>query len=281
MYRLIRMSFQHYSTAQISGAQPAEDVGTDNYTDILTDDAFWHAFVNTVVFAAAAVGMTLVVGTLVGLLLHHLGRVMSMVVATAAMLAWGTPQITGAIVFKFMFDDTYGLANWCMNLLPDPVSTFLFGHADWQQHSWVLSTPSLYFVLLLCVVWMGFPFIAVSVLAGLKTVPGELYEAARVDGAGPWWSFWRITFPMLRPIFSVLTVLSIIWDFKIYTQLYVLNGGLTNKDGFNLSLYSYSQAFGFDQRMGLGSAIAIILTVLLLIVTGVYIRQMTRKEELA
>lgn len=278
MYRLVVMSFQDVGLAQISGALPAENVGTGNYTDVLTDPAFWHALVNTAVFAVAAVATTLVTGTLVGLLLHRLGRVMSAIVATGAMLAWGTPQITGAIVFRFLFDDTYGLANQVMRHLPAGVTRPVFGDVDWSAHSWVLSTPSEYTVLLLCVVWMGFPFVAVSVLAGLKSVPDELYEAARVDGAGPWRSFWSITFPTLRPVFSVLTVLSVIWDFKVFTQLYVINGGLTNKDGFNLSLYSYSEAFGFDAQMGLGSAIAVILTVLLLLVTGVHIRQMLREE---
>jgi len=278
MYRLVAMSFQDVGLAQISGAQPAEGVGTDNYAEVLTDPDFWHALLNTAVFAVAAVAATLVAGTLVGLLLHRLGRVMSAVVATGAMLAWGTPQITGAIVFKFLFDDTYGLANQVLGGLPRGLTRPLFGNVDWSSHSWVLSTPSLYTVLLLCVVWMGFPFVAVSVLAGLKSVPSELYEAARVDGAGPWRSFWSITFPTLRPVFSVLTVLSVIWDFKVFTQLYVINGGLTNKDGFNLSLYSYSKAFGFGAEMGLGSAIALILTVLLLLVTGLHIRQMLREE---
>lgn len=278
MYQLVVMSFQDVGLAQISGAVPAEGVGTDNYTDVLTDPDFRHALINTAVFAAAAVATTLVAGTLVGLLLHRLGRVMSAIVATGAMLAWGTPQITGAIVFRFLFDDTYGLVNHVLASLPRGLTRPLFGNVDWSAHSWVLSTPSLYTVLLLCVVWMGFPFVAVSVLAGLKSVPEELYEAARVDGAGPWRTFWSITFPALRPIFSVLTVLSVIWDFKVFTQLYVLNGGLTNKDGFNLSLYSYSKAFGFGAQMGLGSAIALILTVLLLLVTGLHIRQMLREE---
>lgn len=281
MYRMVVMSFQDVGLAQVSGVLPAEGVGADNYTNVLTDPAFWHALVNTAVFAFVAVATTLVSGTLVGLLLHRLGRVMSLIVATGAMLAWGTPQITGAIVFRFLFDDSYGLANQVMNALPDGLSRTVFGRADWTMHSWVLSTRSEYLVLLLCVVWMGFPFIAVSVLAGLKSVPEELYEAARVDGAGAWRSFWSVTFPMLRPIFSVLIVLSTIWDFKVFTQLYVINNGVTNKDGFNLSLYSYSKAFGFGAQMGLGSAIALILTVLLLIITGFYIRQMVRQGETA
>lgn len=280
-YRMVVMSFQDVGLAQIGGAVPPEGVGTDNYTDVLTDPDFWDALVNTAVFAAAAVASTLVTGTIVGLLLHRLGRVMSTIVATGTMLAWGTPQITGAIVFKFMFDDTYGLANQVMRHVPRFFTTPLFGDVDWSSHSWVLSTRSEYFVLLLCIVWMGFPFVAVSVLAGLKSVPSELYEAARVDGAGPWRSFWSITFPTLRPIFSILAVLSVIWDFKVFTQLYVINGGLTDKDGFNLSLYSYSEAFGFGAQMGLGSAIAVILTALLLVITGFYIRQMVRQEGLA
>ena len=76
----------------------------------------------------------------------------------------------------------------------------------------------------LLLVWKGFPFIAVSVLAGLKTVPPSCYEAARVDGATPWRAFWKITYPLLKPIFLVLLLLSVIWDFGMFTQIYLLTG---------------------------------------------------------
>ena len=129
------------------------------------------------------------------------------------------------------------------------------------------------------VVWHSFPFVAVSVLAGLKSVPSELHEAARVDGAGPWRVFWRVTVPLLRPVFGILVVLSTIWDFKVFTQYYVLAGGTQDRPTFMLSVYSYAEAFSPPPKYGLGSAIAVILTLILLVVTGVYVRMVLRQEE--
>jgi N,N'-diacetylchitobiose transport system permease protein len=128
---------------------------------------------------------------------------------------------------------------------------------------------------------MSFPFIAVSVLAGLRTVPVELYEAARVDGSSAWNTFWKITFPLLKPIFSVVLVLSVIWDFRVFTQLFIMSG-LANSDSFNLSLYAYSTAFGsLNAKYGLGSAIAMVLTLIVLVVTAVYTRIMVRQQGVA
>ncbi len=91
------------------------------------------------------------------------------------------------------------------------------------------------------VVWTGFPFIAVTVLAGLRTIPSELLESARVDGAGPWRIFWQVTYPLLRPIFQVLVLLSVIWDFGVFTQVYIIIGELGQRDEYNLGIYEYAR----------------------------------------
>jgi N,N'-diacetylchitobiose transport system permease protein len=281
LYQMAVMSFQKIGIRQIRGASPPEFVGFGNYQSVLENELFWQSLRNTVVFAAITVAATLVLGTLVGLLLNQLGRKMSMFVIVGIMLAWATPQIAVAVIWRWMFDDQRGVANWVLNALPDGLSSALLGRSDWSGFVWTLDTLPLYTVLVLAVVWQSFPFIAVSVLAGLKSVPGELYEAVRIDGAGAWRAFWQLTFPLLRPVFAVLFVLSVIWDFKVFTQLYVLAGStLANRDVFNLSLYGYAEAFKVPQKMGMGSAIAIILTVILLIVTAVYVRQIVRQEEL-
>jgi ABC-type sugar transport systems, permease components len=100
------------------------------------------------------------------------------------------------------------------------------------------------------VVWQGFPFVAVAVLAGLKTIPAELHESARVDGGGPWRIFWRITYPLLKPIFLVLLLLSIIWDFGVFTQAYLVTGELGNRDEYNLGIYAYDRAFTMPPSYG-------------------------------
>ncbi|MFG1943547.1 carbohydrate ABC transporter permease [Nonomuraea sp. NPDC048826] len=280
MIQVAVIAFQKVGLPQISGRKPAEWVGTENFTRIFDSEIFWDSLRNTVVFAVVTVALTLVLGTAVGVLLSKLGRKMSTFLVIGIMCAWAVPPVAQGIIWKWLFDAEAGIINWALNLLPDWLSTALLGRADWTGEPWLNDAWSVYLVLIITVVWASFPFIAVSVLAGLKGIPADLYEAARVDGASGWRTFWRITFPLLKPVFAVLTVLSIIWDFKVFSQLYVLMGGPTNREAFNLSMYSYTEAFKAPQKMGTGSAIALVLTVILLIVTAVYIRQLVKQEEM-
>ncbi|MEO3883956.1 sugar ABC transporter permease [Nonomuraea sp. B5E05] len=281
LYPLIQMgiiAFQKVGLVQISGKKPATWVGLDNFTSFVDNDIFWSSLRNTVVFAVIAVPLTLVLGTAVGVLLHRLGKKMSLFVIIGIMFAWAVPPVAQGVIWRWLFDAEAGIINWALNLLPDWLSTALFGRADWTGEPWLNDAWSIYMVLVICVVWAGFPFVAVSVLAGLKGVPAELYEAAKVDGAAPWRTFWRITFPLLKPVFAVLTVLSIIWDFKVFSQLYVL-AGTNNREAYNLSMYAVTEAFKAPPKMGSGAAIALVLTVILLIVTAAYIRQMFKQED--
>ncbi|MFC4584607.1 carbohydrate ABC transporter permease [Sphaerisporangium corydalis] len=280
LYQMVDMSFHKVGLRQIRpNPQPAEFLGLDNYTQALQSDLFWISLRNTVTFAVITVALTLVTGTLVGLLMHKLGKKMSTFVIVGIMAAWATPPTATAIIWKWMFDPDAGVVNWLLNLLPDGLSTLVFGRADWSGQPWLNDSSTIYLVLIVAVVWASFPFIAVSVLAGLKSIPSELYEAATVDGSSPVMTFRKITFPLLKPVFSVLLVLSIIWDFKVFTQLYVLAGGTTNRDAFNLSLWAYTEAFSAPPKMGFGAAIAVILTVIMLLITAVYVRQIVRTED--
>ncbi|HLH58535.1 MAG TPA: sugar ABC transporter permease [Streptosporangiaceae bacterium] len=268
------LSFQNYGLGQVSGAAPTQWVGFSNFTNILTDSEFWLALRITVVFAVVVVVLTLVVGTLVGLLLHHLGRRMATFVSTAALLAWATPVVSASVVFFWLFSPDGGIVDWTLSKLPG----WLGGGAHWAGFNWTTSgaLPA-YTVLTALVVWMSFPFIAVTVLAGLKTIPAELVDAARVDGAGPWRSFWRVTYPLMRPIFLVLLLLSIIWDFGVFTQTYFITGELGNRDEYNLSLYAYDKAFTMPPSYGLGAALALVLTIILLLITVGYVRASVRQ----
>ncbi|MEU7828167.1 MULTISPECIES: sugar ABC transporter permease [unclassified Nonomuraea] len=274
------IAFQKVGLVQISGRKPATWVGWDNFTRIFDNEIFWSSLRNTLVFAVVAVSLTLIVGTAVGVLLNKLGRKMSTFVVVGIMFAWAVPPVAQGVIWKWLFDAEAGVINWALNLLPDWLSSLLFGRTDWTGQPWLNDAWSIYMVLIICVVWASFPFVAVSVLAGLKGIPAELYEAARVDGASAWRTFRKITFPLLKPVFAVLTVLSIIWDFKVFSQLYVLMGGPSNREAFNLSIYSYAEAFRPPPKMGSGAAIALVLTAILLVVTAVYVRQLVKQEEM-
>jgi N,N'-diacetylchitobiose transport system permease protein len=223
------------------------------------------------------VPLTLVTGTVVGLLLNRLGRRMAAFVSGAALLAWATPPTAGAVLFYWLFNPDGGLVDWGLARLPH----WLAGSTDWAQYNWTTTGAlQVYTVLTLLVLWSSFPFIAVTVLAGLKTVPAELHEAALVDGAGRWRVFWRITFPLMKPIFGVLLLLSVIWDFNIFTQTFLLTGFPGNQNEYNLSLYIYDRAFGFPPSYGLGGALALIFTLVLLVITVGYVRASVRQGAL-
>jgi ABC-type sugar transport system permease subunit len=270
-------SFQNYGLPQITGAQPTQWVGLSNFTTTFTDSEFWLSLRLTVLFAAVVVPLTLIAGTLVGVLLNRLGKKMAAFVGTAALLAWATPPVSASVLFYWLFNPDGGLVDWTLSKLPH----WLVGSTDWAGFNWTTSgaLPA-YAVLTILVIWQSFPFIAVTVLAGLKTVPPELYEAARVDGATPSRVFRKITYPLLKPIFLVLLLLSVIWDFNVFTQTYILTGFPGNRDEFNLSLYIYDKAFQFPPSYGLGGALALIFTLILLVVTVGYVRASVRQGAL-
>jgi N,N'-diacetylchitobiose transport system permease protein len=271
-------SFQNYGLPQLTGAFPTQWVGLANFTATFADPEFWLSLRTTVLFAAVAVPLTLLAGTLVGLLLNRLGKKMAAFVSTAALVAWAMPPVSASILFYWLFNPDGGLVDWALARLPH----WLVGSTNWAGYNWT-TTGALqaYTVVTLLVVWQSFPFIAVTTLAGLKTVPAELYEAARVDGASPWRMFWKITYPLLKPIFLVLLLFSVIWDFGVFTQSYLITGYPGNRNEYNLSLYIYNKAFGFPPSYGLGGALALIFTVILLIVSVGYVRSSIRQGALA
>ena len=266
-------SLQTYGLPQVTGAQPAQWIGLGNYTAILRDSEFWLSLRISLIFAVVVVSLTLLTGTLVGLLLNRLGRKMAAFVSTAALLAWATPAVSASVIFFWLFDPDGGVVDWALSKMPH----WLVGSTDWAGFNWTTSALPAYTVLTLLLVWQSFPFVAVTVLAGLKTIPAELHESARVDGAGPWRMFWRITYPLLKPIFLVLLLLSVIWDFGVFTQAYLITGALGNRDEYNLGIYAYAKAFQLPPDYGLGSALAVILTLTLLVITVGYVRASVRQ----
>ncbi|MGH3171598.1 MAG: carbohydrate ABC transporter permease [Trebonia sp.] len=267
-------SFQNYGLPQVLGTQPSQWVGFSNYSQIISDPEFLSSLKISVLFAVVVVPLSLAVGTLVGLLLHNLGRRMAAFVSTAALLAWATPPVSASVIFVWLFDSDGGIVDWTLARIP----SWLGGGAHWAGYNWTTNSPlPAYTVVALLVVWQGFPFIAVSVLAGLKMVPSELGEAARVDGASAWRSFWSVTFPILKPIFMVLLMLSVIWDFGVFTQAYIVTGGLGNPNEYNLGIYAYDKAFTTPPSYGLASAMALVLTLVLLVISVWYVRANIRQ----
>lgn len=269
--RVLNLSLQDYELKNLIRGE-SNYIGLDNYVQVLTDPFLWKTVLpNTVGFAVVCVVLTIVVGMAVALFLNTLSPLWRAVCTTAIMVAWAVPALTGTYVFVWLFDPLNGL-----------VATTLGGLGLFEPGSvnWFTDRFTFYAIATLNVVYHGFPFIAVTVLAGLMTVPKELYEAAEMDGAGPWRRFLNVTIPALRPILAVCIILSTIWDFKVFTQIFLMPGGDgTNRAVMNLGVWSYTESFS-QGEYGMGSTIAVLLTAVLLVVSIIYIRVLLKEDEL-
>ncbi|MFC8796845.1 carbohydrate ABC transporter permease [Promicromonospora sp. NPDC057138] len=269
--RLVVMSFQEYERAQLMGL-PAEWVGLDNYATVLTDvDGFWPVLARSFALMVVLVVVTLVLGMLVALLMIRIGKGMRLLVSVGLLLAWAMPSLAATTVWGWVFDTQYGVIN---NLL-----TAITGDR-WFGHSWLLNPWSFYLILTCIVVWGAVPFVAFTLYAGLTQIPEEVIEAAQLDGASAFQRFRLIQVPYVRSIITVLVILSMIWDLKVFTQVFVLQdiGGdreVTNTIG--VYIYQTGMAQG---HYGLASAIGVIFVVVMLAIAYPYVRRTLREEEL-
>ena len=269
LVRLVTLSFQKFGQSQLWGFQPAEWVGFDNFTGVLGDGEFWQVVLRTILFAAGAVILTMVLGMLIALLLQRVSGWVKTLINIALVASWGMPIIVATTVFKWLFDSDYGILNALLSKLPG---------VDLIGHNWFASGPQGLAVIMLLVVWGAVPFVVITLSAGLTQVPAELEEAARLDGAGPWGVFRYVTLPILKPIIVMLTTLSVIWDMGVFPQVFVMRDGHPEAEFQLLTTYSYQRAFEVNDYAQ-GSAIALITVVLLLGVVAVYMRQMLKIGE--
>lgn len=270
LYQLVLVSFFDYRQPQVTGAEPLRFIGLENYASLASDPQFWEVLANTVVFASACVLGTLAVGGGLAVLATRLSPWVRTVLFLAALGAWATPAVTGSAVWLFLFDPLLGPVNQALVAL---------GLEGFSGHSWTYEKWPAFGLVWTQVVWCSFPFVMVTLYAGIRAIPEEVIEAARLDGASTARIARSVMLPMLRPAMTVVTVQSIIWDFKIFTQIYIMTGG-GGIAGQNLVLnvYAYQQAFASSQY-GLGSAIGVVTTVLLLLITLLYLRTLRRQGE--
>jgi N,N'-diacetylchitobiose transport system permease protein len=268
LVQMVVMSFQEFGRPQIFGA-PAPFVGLDNYLGVLGDPQFWTVLARSVALCVVCVVATMSLGVLIALLMSALGRAMRLAVSIALLLAWAMPALTATIVWGWIFDTQYGLVN--------AVLTQLTG-TDWTGHSWLIEPLSFFSVAAIVITWGAIPFVAFSVYAGLSQVPDEVREAASLDGAGAVQRFRFIVLPYLRSILVVLLILQVIWDLRVFAQIYALQtiGGVrADTNTIGVYIYSVSMASG---DLGSGGAISVILVAIMLVISASYIRSMLKEE---
>jgi N,N'-diacetylchitobiose transport system permease protein len=180
------------------------------------------------------------------------------------------PVVVAVQVFYWMTNFQNGIVNYVLTQL----------HVgDFFQHDWYATTFSQLALVTVLIVWGAIPFVVITLYAGLAQVPNDLIEAAEVDGARPWRVFLDITLPILRPILLILTSLSIIWDFGVFTQPYLLIGQSKITSGnYLMSIYLFEEGY-FKSDFGRGAAISILMLLIVAALSVVYVRKMVRIGE--
>ncbi|WP_433892365.1 carbohydrate ABC transporter permease [Streptomyces sp. CA-111067] len=262
------ISFQTLNAFQLI-QHTTEWNGFGNYKEQLTSPDFWHTTERSIFFTLANVTLVMVFGTLVGLLLHRLGKKMRLTLSIALVLAWAMPLVAGTTVYQWLFDTRYGVVNWGLSKL---------GWHSMAGYNWFGSQLSTFEVITLMIVWQSIPFVAIALYGGLTTISNEIFEAARMDGASAWRTFTSVLFPMLKPFFLSTTFLEIIWIFKAFTQVYALNAGGPEGLTETLPVYAFVEGVG-NQHYSTGATISVLTILILVALMSYYFRVMLKQED--
>ena len=268
LVRQVFLSFHEYGLAQQFG-RPADFVGLDNYRALVSDAYLWKVLLRTVVFCLVNAAVTIVLGMAVALLMRLMAGPIRVLVQAGLLLAWAMPVVASLTVWQWLFDSEYGVINWTLSRVG----------ADFEGHAWLLQPMSFYFVATVIVVWMSVPFVAFTVYAALTQVSEDLTEAAELDGAGAWQRLRHVVLPSIRPVLLIVGLLQIIWDLRVFTQIYMLQkaGGVT-RDTNLLGTYIYRLGIGGGD-FGTAAAVAMFMLALTVVLTAPYVYTMLKAEE--
>ncbi len=262
------MSVQKYGLEQQFG-QPPEFVGLDNFVRIFTDDALWAVVARSVVFCMVNALLTVVVGLALALLMRAVTTPVRLTLQVCLLLAWAMPMVAGVTVFKWLFDYRTGVVNWLLVKV---------GFDGMAGYSWLSQPMTFFFVATMIIVWMSVPFVALSLYAGLTSVPEEVLEAARIDGANGRQQLWHILLPMVRPVLSIVLLLQIIWDLRVFAQIRLLQDAGAPVSETNL-LGNFIYELGMSrQDFGGAAAVSIFVLALTVLLSWPYVRSLMKED---
>jgi len=239
---------------------PRPFVGLDNYVSLLTDDAWYNALSVTALVAGVSVAVELVLGMIIALLINRnfVGRG---IVRASVLVPWALTTVVSAKMWAWIYDGRYGVANdllMRLHLIDAPI-IFLVRP---EVTIWAMVTAE---------IWKTTPFMALLLLAGLQLIPQEMYEAASLDGASPWQTFWRITLPIIKPTILVALLFRTIDGVRIFDLPRVLTNGGPGKSTETIVLYTYNTFFT-SLNFGYGSTLAVMTFILVMFVSFIYIK---------
>lgn len=263
LFETFRLSF---TNTRLASAREPRYVGFDNYREIFTDSQFWVSMQNTAIFTVASVTLETLLGMIVALTIHSNFKGRG-IVRTSMLVPWAIPTVVSSLLWQWMFHDRFGVINSVLKQLNLMAEDRFF--------SWSTDPATALGAVVAVDVWKTTPFMALLLLAGLQVIPGDVYEAAYVDGANKIQQFFHMTLPLLKPALLVALIFRTLDAFRVFDMIYVLNGYST--DSMSIAIYTQQLLIG-TQRLGEGSAPAVIIFVCVGVLAVIYTR-LIRVEE--
>lgn len=251
---LLQTIYQSFTDARLASARPTQFIGLRNYTDLLMDGQFWHAVLVTVIFTIVTVVFEFVLGMIIALVVNSNFKGRGPMRA-AMLVPWAIPTVVSATMWKWMYHDIYGVWNDLLvgrlHLLPGNVA-------------WIADPATAIYAVAAVDIWKTTPFMALLLLAGLQVIPGDIYEAANVDGASPVQQFFRMTLPLLRPAILVALIFRTLDSLRVFDVFYVMFGN--RADTQTMAVYNQQVITAFSD-LGYGGAISVAI----FLIIGVFV----------
>lgn len=266
-YPIVRGLYLSFFDVSILDRTGGEFVGLGNYARLLKDSRFWESLWVTLYYTTLSVVFTYLIGLGIALLLNREFR-WSGPIQTALIFPWAVPTVVAVLIFKWMLDAQFGIVNHLLintRLIADPIA-------------WLSRSESAMPAVIAVTVWKQFPVAALILLAGLKSIPASIIEAAEVDGANIWQRFRHITLPSLRPVNFVLILLLILQTFRRTVIVFTMTGGGPARATETLPVLTFLEAFR-GQRLGYASTVGAAVMVILVIISVVYSWVLLRGED--
>ena len=244
-----------------------EVIGLQQYAAVFSEAEVWGVFAKTVIWTLVNIVFHVGIGVWLAVILNKAFIVGKPLWRVLLILPWALPQYITALTWRGMFNYEYGAVNL---LLAEVLGM--------SPVAWLTSPFEAFVAVIVTNIWLGFPFMMVVALGGLQSIPGELYEAADVDGASEWTKFWKITAPLLRPVMIPAITLGIVWTFNNINVVWLVsNGGEPNDQTHILVSYVYEAAFAM-YRFGWAAALSMVIFALLFLFTQVFLKKTNAAE---
>jgi N,N'-diacetylchitobiose transport system permease protein len=264
IFKLFSLSLERYGLSEIIAGKGVF-VGLGNFSEILTDKDFWTILERTLFFTFGMVAVSMIVGAWLAHLMLNMHSKIRNVLNLVLILVWAMPQLVSISVWRWLFSFEFSIITEIINNLG----------FNMDKHNYFVNTVSGFLIIGGCVAWGALPFITISIYAALTQIPKDLIEAAEIDGANSRQVFRNIIFPMLLPVYVILISLSTIWDFQVFSHIWIFLDSRPSSDYYTIAIYAFQKSFGLSEY-GKGAAISIVMIVALIGVTGYYMRQMMK-----